>query len=263
MARTKSGNVESGSNFSYAVPRITRCTAISAVGVSVYWISFRHSTDFPYRRVSTDTIFQCAINDSRPQCWALELTFSAAVHQMTLTTMVQSNVVPTFRWGAPITPKKGPIRYNIHDVTTVSSKMLCPSKAAQSILATNRTYSNEFTTKSSDKGVFRKFLTRMTGFNPNSRLGETLSQNHDMHVSSSSKSLLWVGASLNSLTQLIPTHKSRKCFWFRVTGSLRQARDVYNKFWTFLESTKKHKLLEFVTRQSDLAQNWPGDPTET
>ena len=68
VARTKSGNVGSGSKLSHAVPRITRCTAISTDGVSDYWISFRHSTGFPYRRVSTDTTFQCAINDSRPQC---------------------------------------------------------------------------------------------------------------------------------------------------------------------------------------------------
>ena len=77
VARTKNGNVGSGSKCSHAVPRITRCTAISTDGVSGYWISFRHSTGFPYRRVSTDSIFQCAINDSRPQCWALERPFSA------------------------------------------------------------------------------------------------------------------------------------------------------------------------------------------
>ena len=62
--------------------------------------------------------------------------------------------------------KNCPIRYNTQDITTVSNKMLLPSEAAQSILAPNRTYSNEFTIKISDKGVFRRFLTHMAGFNP-------------------------------------------------------------------------------------------------
>ena len=44
VARTKSGNVGSGSKSSHVVPLITRCTAISTDGVSDYWISFRHST---------------------------------------------------------------------------------------------------------------------------------------------------------------------------------------------------------------------------
>ena len=52
------------------------------------------------------------------------------------------------------------------DITTVSNKMLCPSKTSQSMLTTNSTYSNEVTTRSSDEGVFRRFLTRMAGFYP-------------------------------------------------------------------------------------------------
>ena len=57
-------------------------------------------------------------------------------------------------------------RYNTQDIKTVSNKTLCPSKAAHSILATNLTYSNEFTNKSANKGVFHKFPTRKTGFCP-------------------------------------------------------------------------------------------------
>ena len=113
--------------------------------------------------------FSRATKDSGPQWWARKLTFSATVHQTTLTTMVQSNVVPTFRWGAAKTPKNGSTRYNTQDITSVSSKMLCSSKAAHSILATIRTYSNEFTNRSSDKGVFTSFQRVKLGFVPLSK----------------------------------------------------------------------------------------------
>ena len=73
---------------------------------------------------------------------------------------------PNFPMRCADNSKNGPIRYNTQEITTVSNRMLCPSKAAQSILTTNCTYSNEFTTKSSDKGVFRRFITRIAGFNP-------------------------------------------------------------------------------------------------
>ena len=126
--------------------------------------------------------------------------------------MVQSNVVPTFRLGAATTSKSGPTRYNTQDITTVSNKMLCSSKAAHSILTTNCTYSNEFTNRNSDQGVFTNFQHVKLGFVPLSkfRLGEDLSQNNDIHVSNGSKSHLGVVASSNSLKQLLPIDKLRK-----------------------------------------------------
>ena len=95
--------------------------------------------------------------------------------------------------------QKWSIRYNSQDITTVSNKMLGPRKTAHSILATIRTYSNEFTNMSSDEGVFHRFSTRKAGFCPTFRV----------FVSNGSKSLLWVVATSNSLTQLIPTQKLR------------------------------------------------------
>ena len=44
---------------------------------------------------------------------------------MTLTTLVQSNIVPTSQKGAPINSKNGPTRYNTQEITTVSNHMLC------------------------------------------------------------------------------------------------------------------------------------------
>ena len=126
--------------------------------------------------------------------------------------MVQSIVVPTFRLGAATTPKKGPTRYNTQDITTVSNKLLCPSKTAHSILTTIRTYNNEFTNRSSNKGVFTSFQHVNLGLShfPSFRLGEDLSQNKDLHVSNGSKSHLDVVASSNSLKQLLSIHKLRR-----------------------------------------------------
>ena len=127
-------------------------------------MSFRYGTSVPYRRVSTDTIFN--------------------VQSMTLVHSAGSSQAHFFSNGAPNdsdnngpeqcgpnvpmrfadNSQNSPIRYNTQDITTGSNKMLCPRKAAESILATNCTYSNEFTTRSSDKGVFHRSLTRMIGF---------------------------------------------------------------------------------------------------
>ena len=172
------------------------------------------------------------------------MSSQATVHQTTLTTMVQSIVVPTFRLGAATTPKNGPTHYNTQDITTVSNKMLCSSKAAHSILTTNCTYSNEFTNRSLDQGVFTSLQKGKLGLShfPSFRLGEDLSQNKDVHFSNGSKSHLGVVASSNSLKQLSSIHKLRRWVWFAAKLSLRQSRDVYNKFWTFSESTKKRQV---------------------
>ena len=47
--------------------------------------------------------------------------------------------------------------------------MLCPSRAAHSILTTICTYSNEFTNRSSNKGVFTSFQHVKLGFVPLSK----------------------------------------------------------------------------------------------
>ena len=52
---------------------------------------------------------------------------------------------------------------------TGHNKMLCSSKAAHSILTTNCTYSNEFTNRSSDLGVFTNFQNVKLGFVPLSK----------------------------------------------------------------------------------------------
>ena len=97
-----------------------------------------------------------------------------SVQSMTLVHNAELSRAPFFSNGAPNDiDNNGPEQCGpnfpmrcadncIADITTVSSKMLCPNKAEQSILATNCTYSNEFTTKES----FRRFLTRMAGFDP-------------------------------------------------------------------------------------------------
>ena len=124
---------------------------------------------------------------------------------MTLTTKIQSNVVPTFRSGAPIIPKKWSIRYNTQAITTVSNKVLCPSKPAHSILDKLRT------AMSSRIGVqTRGFSTSFHHVKLSFRLGEPLSRNHDKHDSNESNSLLWVVATSNSPNQLLLTNKSRK-----------------------------------------------------
>ena len=90
---------------------------------------FRFCTSFQYHRVSTDTTFQCAIKDYRPQGWARMLTFQARVRQMTLITIIQNNVVTTFKKGEPIIPKRNsPTSYKTQDVTTEINKLLGSSK---------------------------------------------------------------------------------------------------------------------------------------
>ena len=153
---------------SHAAP-IARYTVTSSNWGSDYWMSCRCCTCFPYHRILWGYDFSRATRDSCPQWWARELTFSATVHQTTLTTMVQSNVVPTFRLGAATTPKNGPTRYNTQDITIVSNKMLCSSKVAYSIFTTNCTYSNEFTNRSSDQGVFTSLQHVKLGFVPLSK----------------------------------------------------------------------------------------------
>ena len=98
---------KTGLKISHAIARSARYTVISTNWVSGHWICFRYSTSVPYCRVLRGHDFSRATKDSCPQHWARELTFSTTVHQMTVTTMVQSNVVPIFRWGAPITLKNG------------------------------------------------------------------------------------------------------------------------------------------------------------
>ena len=155
-----------GLKISHAAPPRARYTVTSTNWGSDYSRSCRCCTGFPYQRILWGYDFSRATRDSSPQS---KITFSATVHQTTLTTMVQSNVVPTFRLGAATTTKNGPTRYNTQDITTVSNKMLCSSNAAHSILTTICTYSNEFTNRSSNKGVFTSFQHVKLGFVPLSK----------------------------------------------------------------------------------------------
>ena len=155
-----------GLKTNHAVPRIARCTAISTNGVSDYWIIFRHSRGFPYRRLSTDTIFQCAIKDSSPQRWSSRAHFFSNGAPNDSDNNGSEQCGPNVPMRCADNSQKWSHSLQYTGYHNCEHKMLCPSKASQSILTTNSTYSKEFTTRSSDEGVFHRFPTRMAGFYP-------------------------------------------------------------------------------------------------